>query len=53
MVVEKQTDDSNLPDIEIQSGLLITTKERVKNRNVERNNSAFILGWNIYFFQFC
>ncbi len=29
MVVEKQTDNSNLPDIEIQSALLIITKERV------------------------
>ena len=31
MVVEKPSDNINLPDIETQSVLLITTKERVKN----------------------
>jgi hypothetical protein len=30
MVVEKPAENSNLPDIETQSTLLITTKERVK-----------------------
>jgi hypothetical protein len=31
MVIENQPEDSKLPDIEIQSALLITTKERVNN----------------------
>ena len=30
MVVEKQQDNSSLPDLEIQSALLIIAKERVK-----------------------
>jgi hypothetical protein len=34
MVVEKQIDNSNLPDIEIQSALFITTKERVNIFNM-------------------
>ena len=29
MIVEKQPDDSHLPDLETQTALLITTKERV------------------------
>lgn len=29
MVAEKQSENSNLPDIEMQSALFITTKERV------------------------
>jgi len=29
MVVEKQTESSNLPDVEVQSGLVIIAKERV------------------------
>ena len=30
MLVEKQADNSNLPDIEIHSALMITTKDRVR-----------------------
>jgi hypothetical protein len=41
MVVEKQTDNSNLPDIDIQSGLLITTKERVNIFWMSRKNNFF------------
>jgi len=56
MVVEKQTDNSNLPDIEIQSPLLIITKERVNFifyiENKKTDFRFLILGWNIYFFEF-
>ena len=30
MIIEKQPENSNLPEIEIQSALFITAKERVK-----------------------
>jgi hypothetical protein len=41
MVVEKQSDNLNLPDIEAQSSLLITTKERVKYFHIDKNKFVF------------
>jgi hypothetical protein len=54
MVVEKQPDDSHLPDLETQSALLITTKERVNDfqRIFQEIFYTLIIGWNISFLEF-
>jgi hypothetical protein len=53
MVAEKQSENSNLPDIEMQSALFITTKERVIEffRYIEKQSLIFVLGWYIYFYK--
>jgi len=50
MVVEKQTDNSNLPDLETQSALLITTKERVNYFYISNEKSLNLYSRLEHFF---